>query len=474
VSTKGNTAERPPVDVKRAADLAEYMRELREDERRKFMASVRKRVEITDANAQNLNAPSLLSTNQTREQSMLYLDQTHKAIVGLGYDQQVHRLGGSNENATECKAAVARQLQIDYGHAEALSLRLIKQYVTGRGAGMLEDLDVCAPGAIEPAEFLVPPLIYRSLLTSFVGPEGSNKTIFAISALCQLAQERQHVLLLEYEIAAAPIAQIIGELGYDHHALKPYFHAERPLGPFTDETLWEVQAKHPDLSALVLDSMAEAIMSSGDGDENAAGDALKVLGPLSDYAHGKQDRPGPAVIVLGHPGHGDASRERGSSAKGPAVDVRYQVTACPPVTPERAGRLKFTCRKDRPAQVGVGTELWAAIGSGESDRKLPIDWVDAPGKEGLNAYQGAAIKAMREHAEINPSDVVGRSEKTISKDAGYGRATKHVDWLDALANDPRWSIERKIRKHAGNDAAFYRYVPGLGVEDEASGDALAI
>ena len=138
------------------------------------------------------------------------------------------------------------------------------------------------------------------------------------------------------------------------------------------------------------------------------------------------------------------------------------------MTLERMGRLKFTCRKDRPARVGVGTELWYSIGSGEGDRRLPIEPIEKPGEPGLNAYQSAAIKALRTRAEQHPDDA-WLSEKPVSKLAGWGRSVKHVDWLDELANDPRWSIERKLAKHAGNDAAYYRYAAGLGEADESGG-----
>jgi hypothetical protein len=410
--------------------------------------SLIKRAEIVSmakADESAFAPPVLLSTQEAAERHALHVNQTREAILRLGYGSQVHRLGGANSNSTECRDALARELAAEHGHAPGYAQALIRQCVTGRGDGALEDLDVCASGPIPQVDFVWDRLIYEKCLHSFVGPEGSNKTILALKILCDLASEAKHVVLLEYEIDRGAVARIIGELGYDREALRPYLHVKRPLAPFGEEVLWDLLAEHPAPAALVLDSMAEAIMSGGDGDEDKSGDSLKVLGPLSALA-----QQGTAVIVLGHPGHSDATRERGSSAKGPAVDVRYQVQTAPPVTLDRIGKIKLTCRKDRPAFVGVNSEIWYSIGSGEGDRRLPIEQIEKPGEGGLNAFQSELLNALRDYTDKHPEQSPMLTLGKAIEQAGHTETRKRREWAIQLADDPRYSVKRETVLR-GND-----------------------
>jgi hypothetical protein len=435
--------------------FAKLLRPLRADVRRKAKQSVDALVRISDADAEEYKAPLLLSTQQFAEQQAHYLNQTREAITTLGYADELHRLGGSNSNSTECRDAITRALEIEHGFAPELSLSLIRQVVTGRAGGMLEDLDVCAPGEPRDTEFALAPLTYKRSLHSWVGPAGANKTILVIWQLANLAMQRKHVVLLEYEIDKEPISKILTELGFNREFLRPFFHTHRPRVPFSEEVLWEVLSKYPDPAALALDSMAEAIMSGGEGDEDKSGDSLKVLGPLSDFAH-----KGPSVIVVGHPGHSDATRERGSSAKGPAVDVRYQVAAAPQVTLDRPGKVVFTCWKDRPCRVCVGTKIWFSIGSGEGDRRLPIAQIDAPGEGGLSPFQAKVLQSLREYAEKQP-DAPKMAVRKAIESAGFSENTGRRDEVLELARDQRSSVQQETAK---NSVVIW-YAEGSGADE---------
>jgi hypothetical protein len=462
--TQSSKSERAPLDGKLLTEMAGYFATLKQDERIKAMTVVKKRVEIADANAGDFKPPALLSTQEAKEERVLHVSQTHAAIVSLGYDHELHRLLGRETNSTECRGAVARQLQIDHGWADEYVVSLIQQVVTGRSGSLLETLDPCKPGKLSEYVFAVENLIFQGLLHSIVGPEGSNKTIMAIKWLCQLAEEKKHVMLLEYEIAAEPIGKIMEELGYDREELRPYFHSKKPCGPFTEEVLWEIRSEHPDLAALVLDSMAEAVLSGGDGDENASGDALAVLGPLSDFAH----QQGTPVIVLGHPGYSDGTRERGSSARGPAVDVRYQIKARPGVTVDRKGHVGFICWKDRTAQVGLGSQRWFEIGSGAGDRKLPIKPMATPGEitDQLTEDGAAMIVKLGNYAQEHPENA-WLTTRTALQVAGLTRTKRHTDELEALANDEESPIEMRV-KPRGNAAQTTEFCYSERDDEDAS------
>src|SRR6266581_253209 len=134
--------DRPaPPDLEPAKLFAAHLAELPANDRKTAIQAVEARVLFGDAEAENYACPKLLSSEEAAEQHALHVNHTRDAIVELGYEPQMHRLGGSSSNSTECREAVASYVRIQHGLESSYTERLIRQIVSGRGDGLLEALD---------------------------------------------------------------------------------------------------------------------------------------------------------------------------------------------------------------------------------------------------------------------------------------------------------------------------------------------
>ena len=306
-------------------------------------------------------------------------------------------------------------------------------------------------GPIKRPEFLIDGLIYEGRAHELFGRDGTNKTMLIVWMLASLAARELDVLLVEYEMDEDAIATFLDEMGFDRSALAPFFHQVVPERPWGAALLDELTEDFPQCSAVALDNVAEAIASFS-GDENAAGDTLKALAPLRDLAH----RPnGPAVIAADHLPHARDNAARGTTAKGALVDVAFQVETPHPVTRDRAGDIKLTCRKDRPSLIGKGSEVWFTVGDGNGG--LPIRHIETPGKltDGLSEDGASMIVRLQAYAEDNPRNPWLSTEATF-KQAGLAKSRKREAELLRLANDPRQPIEQRTRAR-GEAAAVTEY-----------------
>src|SRR5205807_9316632 len=96
--------DRPvPPDLEPAKLFAAHLAGLPATDRRTAIQAVEARVGWADAGEENYACPKLLSSEEAAEQHALQVNYTRDAIVKLGYEPQMHRLGGSNSNSTECR-----------------------------------------------------------------------------------------------------------------------------------------------------------------------------------------------------------------------------------------------------------------------------------------------------------------------------------------------------------------------------------
>lgn len=396
------------------------------------------------------------------------LVKTTAACAGLGADQALalrdeigkrERKRAAAGNYAESLGAYGRAVASLSEHVEmkadaeaALDAHLLSLLDFGRP---FDVLDPCKPGELQRPSFLVDGLLYRSKLHLLFGREGTNKTMLIIWTLATLASQGRHVLLIEYEMDADAVGVQLEEMAFDREALRPYFHQIAPNHAFSRDLLDQIICEIPACDAVALDNVAEAIASGGggsNGDENAARDTLIVLAPLRDLAHSED---GPAVIAADHLPHARDNAARGSTAKGALTDVAYQVETPHPVTRERPGDIKLTCRKDRPSLLGKGSEIWHTVGDGEGN--LPIRRIATPGDLGAELTDDGATMLIKleAYANANP-DNPWLSRPKVYDACGLAKSRKRDIELLRLANDPSQPIEQTV-KPRGNAPATTLY-----------------
>jgi len=154
-------------------------------------------------------------------------------------------------------------------------------------------------------------------------------------------------------------------------------------------------------------------------------DVLRVLGLLRDLAHDRDI----ATVALDHLPHHRNDAARGSTAKAQIMDVAFSIEAKPTVRRDRPGKLKLTCRKDRPSFIGKGTEQWFDIGDGNGG--LPITPCQPEQEHGISDRQAAILVALEKHDESDPG--VPLSQNAVLKLAGVKKGSQfesaYTNWL---------------------------------------------
>jgi hypothetical protein len=187
-----------------------------------------------------------------------------------------------------------------------------------------------------------------------------------------------------------------------------------------------------DVRLVVVDTLSACF---GRGDENATGDVNHALRVVREAA------PMAAVLVVHHTGHGEALRERGSSAIGGTVDKRFSVAY------DSDSRTIEVCNpkmKDGPT-LPAQAFAWRQIGTGWQDEdgeeitSVVLDRIaaDAAGDERtapLGTNQQTALKVLRRLYAARRRNVEERGDDPESA------AVLLTGWKDACAKagiDPR-------------------------------------
>jgi hypothetical protein len=188
-------------------------------------------------------------------------------------------------------------------------------------------------------------IICGGLRILLVGEAGLGKTLLGICACSDVADAGGVAVFLDCEgdlprflrrlhvlsISAAGFAK-------DPSIADRIFY--RSMGDGFDRAM-----RLPDGTRLVvIDGLGQALAREG-LDENSSTDVLGFFARMLDPL--RRQAPDAAFLITDHPGHGDDTRSRGSSAKRPAVDVELTMKA---LAHDRAALI---VRKDRDAVLGV-------------------------------------------------------------------------------------------------------------------------
>jgi hypothetical protein len=186
-----------------------------------------------------------------------------------------------------------------------------------------------------------------------VGEAGIGKSLIAEAACIEAALGGHCALSLDwedsartYKVRVRALRVGLGERALDSASAEFLFYA-----PMVGESAVTVGKLVPEGCVLiVLDSVSRCMGAMG-LDENSASDFHVFVARVLDVL--RAAAPDAAIVLLDHPGHGDAKRGRGTSAKRPVVDVE--------LTLERAGRgLRLVLQKDRHADFDAPVKATVA------------------------------------------------------------------------------------------------------------------
>lgn len=408
--------------------------------------------------------PELLSGDALAAQSSMRLEAAEGILRELGYAGHLLRLLDRDDNAAACRRAAVAKLTADI----AVSDETAENLVLSVASGIRTDSDVIdLLGEAEPARFLIPGRWYEGKFHLLFGKEGTNKTTLMLHDACELATQGKHSILFEYEMDRSAVMQMIDDLGFDREAVAKYVHVVTPREQFSSGLLMRFLGRWPDAQLVVLDNVSEAIASGGDQSENDAGDVVRTLGMMRNVAH---DR-GIACVALDHLPHHRTDAARGSTAKAQIMDVAFSIEAMPPVRRDSPGKLKLTCRKDRPSLIGKGAETWLSIGDGAGG--LPIRELDRAEDAGSwSDLQVGMLEELRKHHEATGGEDIGVTALLALVGVTSGRkfASAKAELVE-LHRDHTAPVNMTVVKR-GNapEQCRFAYVEGVaGVADDGTG-----
>ena len=174
-----------------------------------------------------------------------------------------------------------------------------------------------------------------------VGEPGIGKSLLGLAACVEVALGGRPAVYLDWEDSARTY------MLRARHLLTTLAERGIPTDPEVVSYLYyramQGEALNPERVIIpegcvlvVIDSLSLAM----GGDENAAEDFQRF------HAAAEAVRGDAALLVLDHPGHGDPTRGRGTSAKRPAFDVDLTLK-------RDGGFLRFVLRKDRHADYDL-------------------------------------------------------------------------------------------------------------------------
>src|SRR5258706_3510553 len=229
-----------------------------------------------------------------------------------------------------------------------------------------------------PAAYLLKRIIEAGAVTVLFGQSGHLKSVLAVNiAMCIGTETEFHGM----RVKRAGVLYVAGEghggikkrirawlIDHGHDStspLPPIYVTTEGADLIGDPERLRVTAEHAasqlgvPIGLVIIDTLAA---NFGIGDENHANEMqLAITGA-------RAASPGAAVLLVHHSGHGDADRERGSSALRATADFRFKATYT-----KHMKVLELTCEK-----VKDDEELKPLI---FEPRKVPIDWQDEDGEE---------------------------------------------------------------------------------------------
>lgn len=278
------------------------------------------------------------------------------------------------------------------------------------------------------------PLFYRRRINSLFGESGGGKTWVALAAVRDVTAKGSRVAFIDYEDAAAGIAERLVLLGCSDAqiALIDYRNPSTGLGLGIEHLSGEMASGQYDL--VVIDSTGEA-MASGSVNPNADEEVAMWFRKVKEIT---RFGGGPAVVVLDHiPKDRDApsSYAIGSQRKRAAVTgAAYRVDTIKEPAKGRDGKLKLTVAKDRPGNRARGT-IAAIVDVETSDGgsvalRFHISEAQAAADAGRVFRPTVYMERISRWLEINP----GKSKRDVRNEIG-GRGSVVDQALDLLVEE---------------------------------------
>src|SRR5215208_770982 len=227
-----------------------------------------------------------------------------------------------------------------------------------------ERIDLGEPieSGMEPAEMLVPDVLYAGSVHGIYSAGGKGKTFFALWLIKQVVEQDLPVMLLDQENGVRIISERLRALGVTaEQARRNLFYFPFPSMPLEagasaefEEMLDEVKP-----ALVVLDSWINFLASAG-LDENSSVDIAQWADTYSQKARQR----GMAILLLDHiPKEGNTAR--GSGRKLDYVDVMWELTKPQDFDRETMGRIDLRLKKDREGWMPWGVAFTVGGKDGE-------------------------------------------------------------------------------------------------------------
>jgi AAA domain len=221
------------------------------------------------------------------------------------------------------------------------------------GRPRFERIDLGEPieSGMEPAEMLVPDVLYAGSVHGIYSAGGKGKTFFALWLIKQVIDQNRPVMLLDQENGVRIISERLRALGVNaeqarrnlHYYPFPSMPLESGASVEFEELLDEVRP-----ALVVLDSWINFLASAG-LDENSSVDIAQWADTYSQKARQR----GIAILLLDHiPKEGNTAR--GSGRKLDYVDVMWELTKPQDFDRETVGRIDLRLKKDREGWMPWG------------------------------------------------------------------------------------------------------------------------
>src|SRR5215216_360722 len=216
-----------------------------------------------------------------------------------------------------------------------------------------ERIDLGEPieSGMEPAEMLVPDVLYVGGVHGIYSAGGKGKTFFALWLIKQVIEQDRPVMLLDQENGVRIISERLRSLGVSaEQARRNLYYYPFPSMPLEVRATTEFEEVLDEIkpALVVFDSWINFLANAG-LDENSSVDIAQWADAYSQKARQR----GMAILLLDHiPKEGNTAR--GSGRKLDYVDVMWELTKPQDFDRETVGRIDLRLKKDREGWMPWG------------------------------------------------------------------------------------------------------------------------
>jgi hypothetical protein len=254
-------------------------------------------------------------------------------------------------NISETYTLPGEQTRVTVG-GKALRSERVEEDPRG-SRSRFERIDLGEPieSGMEPAEMLVPDVLYAGSVHGIYSAGGKGKTFFALWLIKQVIEQDRPVMLLDQENGVRIVSERLRALGVSaEQARRNLYYYPFPSMPLEAGAATEFEEMLDEVkpALVVFDSWINFLASAG-LDENSSVD----IAQWSDAYSQKARQRGMAILLLDHiPKEGNTAR--GSGRKLDYVDVMWELTKPQDFDRETVGRIDLRLKKDREGWMPWG------------------------------------------------------------------------------------------------------------------------